>query len=246
MEISLGKRALISVWDKTGLDSLAQFFNKNEIEIISTGGTKKYIENLGINVTPISDITGMDAIMDGRVKTLHPKIFGGILADRKNKNHMLALELIGANQIDIVVVNFYPFADEAIEKKMELKDAIEFIDIGGPSMIRAAAKNYHSVIPLCDQTFYEPFMEIYESNGSEIPLDLRLKWASEVFKLTSEYEKEHGFKYDCVMLARFDLAWQTDLIFEQILTLPTCSRLWLEAEHLLSAPVLPSKSPVCP
>ncbi len=105
------KRAFISVWDKTGLDDLARFLNDNGIEIVSTGGTKNYIENLGISVTPISAITGMDAVMDGRVKTLHPRIFGGILADRQNDSHLSDLELIGGNQIDIVVVNFYPFVN---------------------------------------------------------------------------------------------------------------------------------------
>ena len=183
------KRALISVWDKTGLDDLARFLNDNGIEIVSTGGTRKYIENLGISVTPISAITGMDAVMDGRVKTLHPRIFGGILADRQNDSHLSDLELIGGNQIDIVVVNFYPFVNEAVKKNLELKKAIEFIDIGGPSMIRAAAKNYHSIVPLCSQSFYKPFMELYESSGGEIPMANRLKWASSVFKLTADYEQ---------------------------------------------------------
>ena len=117
------KTALISVWDKNGLDELVIFLYENNIEIISTGGTQKYIESLGVNVTPVSTITGQDVIMDGRVKTLHPKIFGGILADRNNKSHIEDLSNINAKPIDLVVVNFYPFSEEAASKKLKLKEA---------------------------------------------------------------------------------------------------------------------------
>ena len=118
------KRALISVWDKTGIIELATFLNSKNIEILSTGGTKTLLEKNSIDVTSVSDITGFGAIMDGRVKTLHPKIFGGILADRSNNKHLEDLKNIGSLEIDLVVVNLYPFVQEAIEKKLSLDDAI--------------------------------------------------------------------------------------------------------------------------
>ena len=133
------KKALISVWDKKGLLELAEFLIKNEIEIVSTGGTAKHLVKNGIPVTKISKITGMDSVMDGRVKTLNPKIFGGILADRDNENHLKDLNNLGAGTIDLIVVNLYPFVNEAVKKQLPMKKAIEYIDIGGPSMLRAAA-----------------------------------------------------------------------------------------------------------
>ena len=126
--------------------------------------------------------------MNGRVKTLHPKVFGGILADRENTKHLLDLQDIGGKEIDLVVVNFYPFVQYAVEKKLDFKDAIEFIDIGGPSMIRAAAKNYHSVLPLCDKASYSEFQAIFKKNNSSIPMNFRKKMAAKVFSMTSEYE----------------------------------------------------------
>jgi len=182
------KTALISVWNKDGLDEFVKFLAKNNVEIISTGGTQKYIESIGIDVTPISAITGQRAVMDGRVKTLHPKIFGGILADRNNPSHMKDLKDIGGIPIDLVVVNFYPFVQEAVSKELGLKKAIEFIDIGGPSMIRAAAKNYHSVIPLCDNMLFPEFIEKFEKSDGNISYKLRQRWAAKVFSMTNTYE----------------------------------------------------------
>ena len=144
------KRALISVWDKEGIVELGQFLQKNNIEVISTGGTKVVLEDAGIKVASVADITGTGSVMDGRVKTLDPKIFGGILADRNNPSHLSDLASIKGLEIDLVVVNFYPFVDEAVNKKLDFAKAIEFIDIGGPSMIRAAAKNFHSIIQNLD------------------------------------------------------------------------------------------------
>ena len=155
------KRALISVWNKEGIIELASFLTDNNIEIISTGGTKKVLEENNIKVTSISEITGIDSVMDGRVKTLDPKIFGSILADRDNSNHLEDLDMIGGSQIDVVVVNFYPFEENAVKKNLNLEDSIEYIDIGGPSMLRAAAKNYKSVIPLCDHSLYQDFMNLF-------------------------------------------------------------------------------------
>ena len=148
------KRALFSVWNKDGIVELGQFLTDQNIDILSTGGTKKVLEEAGLDITAISSLTGNRAIMDGRVKTLHRKVFGGILADRENPQHLHDLEELHGLEIDLIVVNFYPFAQEAVAKKLEFKEAIEFIDIGGPSMIRAAAKNFHAVLPLCDKGLY--------------------------------------------------------------------------------------------
>jgi len=184
------KKALLSVWDKEGILDIAKFLETNNIEIISTGGTKKVLEENNIAVTSISDITGIDSIMDGRVKTLHPKIFGGILADRNNPNHLEDLSSIGGVKIDIVIVNFYPFEENAVKKKLDLEKSIEFIDIGGPSMLRAAAKNYKNVIPLCDSNLYEPFMNLFSKNNGFISDKDRTFFAVKVFELTSSYEAQ--------------------------------------------------------
>ena len=150
------KRALISVWNKKDIVELSNFLIKNDFEIISTGGTKKKLVENGINVTSISEITGADEMMDGRVKTLHPKIFGGILADTNNSSHMDDLSRIGSKAIDLIIVNLYPF-EKMSSQNIPFNQLIEYIDIGGPSMLRAAAKNYNSVITLCNPDLYSEF-----------------------------------------------------------------------------------------
>ena len=189
-EVKLIKRALISVWNKENILDLANFFSDNDIEIISTGGTKQTLQENNIAVRSISDITGMNSVMDGRVKTLHPKIFGGILADRNNASHLNDLDSIGAVKIDVVVVNFYPFEQNAIQQNLDLEKSIEFIDIGGPSMMRAAAKNFQHVIPLSNIHLYDPFMDSFNKNKGVIPKKDRLFFATEVFKMTSNYENK--------------------------------------------------------
>ena len=184
------KTALISVWDKTGIVDLANFLSENNIEIISTGGTKKILEENNINVTPVSEVTQQNEVMNGRVKTLHPKIFGGVLADRNNDDHMDDLLGMGGKAIDLVIVNLYPFKSEAIDKNLSLDKAIEYIDIGGPSMLRAAAKNYINVIPLCSPRQYNDFMISFNSNAGLIDLDKRIAYASTVFKLVSNYNTD--------------------------------------------------------
>ena len=184
------KTALISVWDKTGIIDLANFLAKNNIEIISTGGTKKILEENNINVTPVSEVTQQNEVMNGRVKTLHPKIFGGVLADRNNDDHMDDLLGMGGKAIDLVIVNLYPFKSEAIDKNLSLDKAIEYIDIGGPSMLRAAAKNYINVIPLCSPRQYNDFIVSFNSNAGVIDLDKRIAYASTVFKLVSNYNTD--------------------------------------------------------
>ena len=115
------KRALLSVWNKDGIIELGQFLSQHGVELLSTGGTQKVLEAAGLKVTTIGDVTGNGAIMDGRVKTLHPKVFGGILADRENAKHLLDLQDIGGLKIDLVVVNFYPFVQEAVDKNLNFE-----------------------------------------------------------------------------------------------------------------------------
>ena len=180
------KRALLSVWDKDGIIELGNFLVDQNIEILSTGGTKEILDKSGLDTTSISFLTGSGSVMDGRVKTLHPKVFGGILADRENPQHIIDLEKLHGLEIDLVVVNFYPFVNEAVNKKLDFKKAIEFIDIGGPSMIRASAKNYHSVLPICNKKYYLDFINIYNENDGDIPLDFRKKMAKEVFSFSEK------------------------------------------------------------
>ena len=184
------KKALISVWDKEGILELAEFLVKNKVEIISTGGTAKHLIENNIPVTKISKITGMNSVMDGRVKTLNPKIFGGILADRDNEEHLKDLSGLEAPTIDLIVVNLYPFVEEAVKKELPMKKAIEYIDIGGPSMLRAAAKNFHSVCVLSDVSDYSEFIDKFDKNKQDIDLDWRKTNASKVFLRTSKYDSD--------------------------------------------------------
>ena len=181
------KRALISVWDKKDIVELSKFLIKNDFEIISTGGTKKKLVENSINVTSISEITGADEMMDGRVKTLHPKIFGGILADVNNDSHLKDLSKIGSKTIDLIIVNLYPF-EEMASQNISFNKLIEYIDIGGPSMLRAAAKNYNSVMTLCNPDLYNDFMLEYSKTSGNISLETKRKYASRVFLETSKYD----------------------------------------------------------
>ncbi len=184
------KRAIISVWDKTGIVDLANFLVSHNIEIISTGGTKKELEKAGVPVLSVSSLTNQQEIMDGRVKTIHPNLFGGILADRSNDKHIHDLNLIESKLIDLVIINLYPFVKEAVDKKLKLEKSIEFIDIGGPSMLRAAAKNYKNVIPVCDINQYEIFMNDYEINNGFFSDEKRVFYAKSVFALSMKYDCE--------------------------------------------------------
>ena len=185
--MTLLKRALISVWDKKNIIELSKFLIKNNFEIISTGGTKKKLIENGIDVTPISEITGADEMMDGRVKTLHPKIFGGILADTNNPSHLKDLSKIGSKTIDLIIVNLYPF-EKMSSQNIPFNQLIEYIDIGGPSMLRAAAKNYNSVITLCNPDLYSEFMIDYSNTNGNISLEARKSYAGRVFLETSKYD----------------------------------------------------------
>ena len=144
------KRAIISVSDKSGIVEFAKGLSKLGIEIISTGGTLETLKTNGIDATSISEITEFPECFDGRVKTLHPKIHGGILAMRDNKKHMEQMSELDIESIDFVVVNLYPFKETITKDGVSLEDAIENIDIGGPTMLRAAAKNYRDVVVVTD------------------------------------------------------------------------------------------------
>lgn len=181
------KRALISVSDKTGVVELAKYLNEKGIEIISTGGTMKKIREAGIPVTYVSDMTGFPEIMDGRVKTLNPKVHGGILAVRNNASHMAQIAELGIKPIDLVVVNLYPFRETIAKVGVTEAEAIENIDIGGPCMVRASAKNFHDVVVITSANKYETFMKIFDEKG-DIDLETRRTLAKDAFKHTSEYD----------------------------------------------------------
>ena len=183
------KRALISVWDKTNIVKIGKFLFENNYEIISTGGTEKILKDNNVPVTSVEKITGNVEIMNGRVKTLHPKIFGGILADKSNQDHLSDLKLMNTDVFDIVIVNLYPFKDKAIKGKLDDFEAIEFIDIGGPSMLRAAAKNFNSIIVLSNPFQYKEFIDEYIQNKGIIDIEKRKYFSIEVFKMTSEYDQ---------------------------------------------------------
>src|SRR3989338_10039086 len=152
------KTALISVYNKTGLVDFAKELSSSGIEIISTSGTASLLQKSGVKVTQVSDLTNHKEILDGRVKTLHPNIFGGILSVRGNKSHSKELQENKIKNIDIVAVNLYPFED-LMNKNVPLKEQIENIDIGGPSLIRAAAKNYNDVMVAVDPIDYSLVIE---------------------------------------------------------------------------------------
>jgi phosphoribosylaminoimidazolecarboxamide formyltransferase / IMP cyclohydrolase len=182
------KRAVISVSRKENLSDLAMFLKGYDIEILSTGGTKKYLESIGVNPIEVSSYTGFPEIMDGRVKTLHPKIHGGILNVRDNAEHQKAMEELNIKHIDMIVVNLYPFK-EVIGKGCAFEVAIENIDIGGPSMIRSAAKNFKDVTVVVDPDDYLKVMEDMKKHNGETSEDLRFYLAKKVFSITSDYDK---------------------------------------------------------
>ena len=182
------QRALVSVSDKTGLEEFVKGLDKLGIEIISTGGTAKRISGLGIPVKLVSAYTGYPEMLDGRVKTLNPKIHAGILALRDNTDHMLKLEENGILTIDMVVVNLYPFEETVSREDVTKEEAIENIDIGGPTMLRSAAKNYRFVAAVSSPSQYERVLRELQENGSELAEDTLKALAEEVFAKTSRYD----------------------------------------------------------
>ena len=182
------KRALISVSDKTGLAEFAKGLHKLGVEIISTGGTAQLLRSSHIPVKEVSDYTGFPEMIDGRVKTLHPKIHGGLLAVRDNSEHMKQLAAQGIGLIDMVVVNLYPFEKTVEKKNVSLEDAIENIDIGGPSMLRSAAKNYKSVAVICNPARYTEILKELENNSGILSEKVLVNLSMEVFERTSQYD----------------------------------------------------------
>ena len=180
-------RALLSVSDKKGIVELAAFLHKKGIEIISTGGTMKAIKAAGIPVTYVSDVTGTPEMMDGRVKTLNPKIHGGILAIRSNPQHMQDMKDNGIRPIDLVVCNLYPFEQTIAKPGVTDAEAIENIDIGGPAMVRASAKNFHDVVIITNPDRYEGLMKLLDEKG-DIDLHTRKMLAQEAFAHTAAYD----------------------------------------------------------
>ncbi len=181
------KRALISVTDKTGIAEFAKALYEMGVEIISTGGTARVIREAGISVIDVSEVTGFPEMLDGRVKTLHPKIHGGILAIRTNPTHMEQLSQHEIKPIDLVVVNLYAF-EKTVAQGASLAEAIENIDIGGPTLLRAAAKNFRDVTVVVDPADYEKVLEEMRKNEGQTSLATRFVLARKVFETTSRYD----------------------------------------------------------
>lgn len=181
------KRAVLSVSDKAGVVEFAKELEKLGYEIVSTGGTAKAIRAAGVAVTGVSDITGFPECLDGRVKTLHPKIHAGILAMRGNPEHMKQIEELGVTPIDIVAINLYPFKQTILKDGVTLEEAIENIDIGGPTMIRAAAKNWQDVAVVVDPADYETVIGELKANGS-VKRETKFLLAGKVFEHTAQYD----------------------------------------------------------
>ena len=181
------KRVLISVSDKEGIVDFSRELSEMGAEIISTGGTHRLLKENGVPVTEVSEITGFPEMLDGRVKTLHPKIHAGILARRDVPGHMSAISEMGIEPIDMVVINLYPFKEAALKPGATLEDMVENIDIGGPSMIRAAAKNYASVAVVTDKTQYPTVLDELRSGG-KLSKDTRGRLMAAAFEATANYD----------------------------------------------------------
>lgn len=180
------KKAILSVTDKSGLADFGKFLVDQGCELVSTGGTKKMLSDAGLPVTSVSEITDFPEILGGRVKTLHPHIHGGILADKDDESHMETLREFNIEPFDLICVNLYDFA-EAVSKGLDLKAAVEQIDIGGPTMLRATAKNFHSICVVPDPKYYPQVQKEIEENGG-ISLEFRKEMAALTFRLVSEYD----------------------------------------------------------
>lgn len=180
------KRALISVYDKTGIVEFAEFLINRGVEIVSTGGTYRHLKENNVAVTEVAEITKAPEMLDGRVKTLHPIIHGGILAVRDNKEHMDTLEERNIGTIDMVIVNLYPFFDE-VQNDITFEQKVEFIDIGGPTMLRSAAKSFKDVAVITEASDYSALTEEL-TNTNELSFATRKKLAGKVFNLTAAYD----------------------------------------------------------
>lgn len=187
MELLPIRRAILSVTDKAGLVDFARFLAGNGVELVSTGGTRKKLAEAGLPVLSVSEITGFPEILGGRVKTLHPHVHAGILADKSNPGHLETLENLGLAPFDLICVNLYNFA-QAKARGLDLRAAVEEIDIGGPTMLRAAAKNFHSILVVPGVQHYPRVMQDLAANAMQASPPLRKDLAVETFKATSQYD----------------------------------------------------------
>src|ERR1044071_6378378 len=182
------KRALISVSDKTGLVDFARRLARHQIELLSTGGTAQLLRDAGLDVRDVSDLTGFPEILGGRVKTLHPKVHGGLLALRDNAEHQRQVADNAIQYIDMVVVNLYPFRQTIARDQVTVEEAIENIDIGGPSMIRSAAKNFEDVVVVVDPTDYAIIADEMDAASGQVSRLTRLRLARQACETTSQYD----------------------------------------------------------
>ncbi len=182
------KQALISVSDKTGVLEFARALAAMNVKLLSTGGTAKLLADNGLPVTEVADYTGFPEMLDGRVKTLNPKVHGGILARRDFPTHMEALAQHDIPTIDMVVVNLYPFQQTVAKEQCSLEDAIENIDIGGPAMLRSSAKNHKDVVVICDPSDYDTVLGEMRANNGEVAYETRFGLAKKVFAHTAQYD----------------------------------------------------------
>jgi len=182
------RRALVSVSDKAGVVDFAKELASMGVEIISTGGTAKALSDAGVKVIGISEVTGFPEMLDGRVKTLHPAVHGGILADRSKPEHMAKIEKHGIKPIDMVVVNLYPFAQTVAKPDVTLEEAVENIDIGGPSMVRSAAKNFAAVAIVSDPEDYAAILQELKENDGALTLETRARLSAKAYAHTSAYD----------------------------------------------------------
>ena len=181
------KRALVSVFHKDGLDEILQKLHSLGVELLSTGGTQSFIEGLGIPCQKVEDVTSYPSILGGRVKTLHPKIFGGILGRRELEGDRRQMAQYNIPDIDLVIVDLYPFEDTVKSGACEA-DIIEKIDIGGISLIRAAAKNFNDVVIIPSKEQYHPLLDILNAQGAQTTIEQRRRFATDAFAVSSHYD----------------------------------------------------------
>jgi len=194
-------RVLISVSDKSGLVNFAAGLSRDGVELISTGGTAKALREAGLEVRDVSELTGFPEILGGRVKTLHPKVHGGLLSIRGDREHQQQVEANNIQYIDMVVVNLYPFRETVAREDVTVEDAIENIDIGGPSMIRSAAKNFEDVVVVIDPSDYQAIADEMKASGGRVSRATRFRLARRAFETTSRYDAAiSDFLFDSVRL----------------------------------------------
>lgn len=215
------KQALISVSDKTGVLEFARALSEIGVNILSTGGTAKLLADHGIKVTEVADYTGFPEMLDGRVKTLHPKVHGGILARRDFPEHLAALENHDIPTIDMVVVNLYPFQQTVAKEQCSLEEAIENIDIGGPAMLRSSAKNHKDVVVVCNPADYDRVLDEMRTHQGEVGYDTRFALAKKVFAHTAQYDSAitnylTSLKEDKQHATRSDYPHILNLHFEKV------------------------------